>query len=88
MSKVTDESTLEWLAGIEGIAKSDEATVILRLVPEVGIKPDDIDERQAQRDKRKKELAENINRLELFESLSKGVKSALRAELENLEEKN
>ncbi len=77
----TDESTLEWLGAINGVAKSDEARIILKLVPEL----DNKDTAQDQNAKRKNELAEQIHRLEAFERLSGEIKSVLRNELEKFE---
>lgn len=77
----TDESTLEWLDAINGMTRSDEARIILNLVPELGEK----DTAQGQNEKRKNELSEHIDRLEAFESLSKEMKSVFKAELAKLE---
>lgn len=77
----TDESTLEWLDAINGMARSDEARIILKLVPEL----DDKDTAQDQNEKRKNELSEHIDRLEAFESLSREIKSVLKAELGKFE---
>jgi len=78
---VTDESTLEWLDAINGIVRSDEARVILKLVPEL----DDKVTAQDQNEKRKNEISEHIDRLEAFESLSREIKSILKAELGKFE---
>lgn len=78
ISHATDESTLEWLDAIKGIARSDEANIIVKFLPE----SDDEDTTQDKNEKRKKELSEHINRLEAFEKLSKEIKSILKAELE------
>ena len=80
----TDESTLEWLDAINGVAKSDEARIILKLAPEL----DDKDTAQDQNEIRKNELSEHIGRLEAFESLSREIKSVLKAELEKVEEEH
>ncbi len=77
----TDESTLEWLEGIKGVARSDEAMIIYKLVSEL----DDKDTAQDQNEKRKNELSEHIDRLEAFEDLSREIKSVLKAELGKLE---
>ena len=77
----TDESTLEWLDAINGITMSDEARIILNLVPEL----DDKDTTQDQNEIRKNELSEHIERLEAFEGLSREIKSVLKAELGKLE---
>ncbi len=77
----TEESTLEWLDAIKGLARSDEARVILKLVPEL----DNKDTAQDQNEKRKNELSEHIDRLEAFESLSREIKSVLKAELGEFE---
>ena len=77
----TDESALEWLDAINGLAMSDEARIILKLVPEF----DNKDTAQAHNEKRENELSEHIDRLEAFERLSREVKSLLKAELKNLE---
>jgi hypothetical protein len=77
----TDESTLEWLDAISGMARSDEARIILKLIPEL----DDKDTAQAQNEKRKNELSEHIDRLEAFECLSREIKSVLKAELRKFE---
>ncbi|MEZ5573737.1 MAG: hypothetical protein R3E64_17225 [Halioglobus sp.] len=76
----SDESTLEWLKGINGVAKSDEARIILQLLPEL----DDKETAQVKIEKRKIELSEHINRLEAFEGLSSLIKSVFKAELEKL----
>ena len=74
----TEESTLEWLDAVNGVARSDEARIILKLVPEL----DDKDTDQAKNEKRKNELSEHIERLEAFEGLSREIKSVLKSELE------
>jgi len=77
----TDESTLEWLNAINGIAMSDEVKIIFELAPELG----DKDTAQDQNQKRKNELSEHIDRLEAFENLSREIKSVLKAELGKFE---
>jgi hypothetical protein len=77
----TDESTLEWLDAINGLARSDEARIILKLVPEL----DDKDTAQAKNEKRKNDLSEYIDRLEAFEGLNREIKSVLKAELGKFE---
>jgi len=79
----TNESTLEWLDAIKGIAKSDEARIIFKLASELDDK--DTVQDQNQNEKRKNELSEQIKRLEAFESLSRDIKSLLKAELGKLE---
>lgn len=78
-----DESTLRWLDAIKGIAKSDEAQVILKLVPELDV--EDVDVAQAKKKKRANEISEQIDRLEAFERMSQYIKSALKVELTSLE---
>lgn len=77
----TDKSTLEWLGAIRGVARSDEARILLKFMPELDDKYTD----QDQNEKRKNELSEHIDRLEAFESLSGEIKSVLKAKLEKLE---
>lgn len=79
ISHATDKSTLEWLDAIKGIVRSDEASVIVKFLPD----SDDEDTTQNKNEKRKKELSEHINRLEAFERLSSRIKSILKAELGN-----
>lgn len=78
MLHTTDETTLEWLRAIDGIDRPDEVKIIFKLLPELDVsatKPDDNEER-------KKELSEQIDRLEAFENLSKNIKTVLKTELE------
>lgn len=77
----TNKSTLEWLDAISGIARSDETKVLLKFIPEL----DEIMSDQDQGEKRKNELSEYIDRLDLFESLSKKIKSVLEGELKKME---
>jgi len=79
----TDESTLQWLDAIKGVARSDEAKVILNLAPELDVK--NINEAQVQKEKRINDLSEHIDRLDAFENLSQHIKSTLKTELERLE---
>ena len=76
-----NESTLEWLDAIKGIAKSDEARIIFKLASEL----DDKDTVQDQSEKRKNELSEQIKRLEAFENLSRDIKSILKVRLGKFE---
>lgn len=73
----TNEATLGWLDAINGLAQSDEARIILKLAPELDAK----EKAQEQNEQRKNELSEQIDRLEVFESLSREIKSVLKAEL-------
>lgn len=75
--RASDESTLEWLDAIHGVAESDEARIILKLIPEL----DDKDTAQDQNEERKNELSQHIGLLEAFEGLSREIKSVLKAEL-------
>lgn len=72
---------MEWLGAIRGVARANEARILLKLMPEL----DDKYTVQDQNEKRKNELSEHIDRLEAFESLSGEIKSVLEAELEKLE---
>ena len=76
----TDKSTLDWLGAIGGIAKSDEARILLKFIPGL----DESDPVQGQNEKRKNELSEHVDRLEAFENLSREIKAVLEAELERL----
>lgn len=82
ISQATKKSTLEWLDAIKGVVKSDEVTLILKFISE--LEGDDMDKKS----KRSDELAENIKRLEAFESISKDIRVTLKAELEKLEAKD
>lgn len=84
MLHATDESSLEWLSAISGIAKPDETRILLTVIPRL----DKTMPTQDPKEKRKGELVKHIDRLELFESLSRDVKSRLKAELKELEAEN
>jgi hypothetical protein len=84
MQHVTDQSSLEWLGAIRGIAKSDEVRIVIRVTPDL----DKRDTAQDQNEKRKKELTGHINRLEVFERLSRETRAALNTELKKLEEEH
>jgi len=77
----SNQSTIEWLDAIRGIAKSDEAEILLKFISEL----DHQSIVQDQNEKRKFELKEQIERLEAFESLSKEIRSILKSELAQLE---
>jgi hypothetical protein len=74
-----DQSTLEWLSAISGLARSDETEVLLNFIAEFH------DNSTDQKEKRKYELKEQIERLQAFENLSQKMKSILISELEQLE---
>jgi len=78
--RVTNKSTLDWLDAIRDVVKSNEADVILKFAPELDVK----NISHNKKEKRKKECADNIKKLEAFEALSREVKSALEFELEHL----
>lgn len=82
MLQATNDSVLEWLSTIEGLVNSDEFNILIKLIPELNDKEIDLNEN------RKKELSEQIKRLEVFEELSKDVKYALKSELKKLDKKN
>jgi len=79
----TNESTLKWLESIHGIAHSDEAQVVLNILPELNV--DNIDGASVQNEKRKIALSENIERLKAFEQTSKSIRLLLSEKFDELE---
>lgn len=83
MMSTMSETTIEWLDAIKGIENSDEARVILNLLPEM----DMLNEKQANdlKSKKVKQLTEQIEKLETFENISRITRSELQIQLDKIE---